>query len=704
MTSVRRSGPDARIGVSSSNRSFCAHRERSVCRRRFIAVGICSNERARDDHGGTKPMAISLNRSRAVSWFRFSGALTLVVVASCVIVTHHHDNLRTGWIRDEALLTPALLKSGYFGLVAAPTPVDDQVDAEPLVVKDQEIDGKVRTVAYVATENNTVYAIDGATGAVLIKRSLGTPVPTDPTSCSNDYIGHVGIKSTPAIDWKNHALYVMAYVLDPAEGPGYYLHALDTASLEDKRNSPIRVSAEHRTDNSPVYFDARRERQRSALLFANAKVYAAFGSFCDAETSPGWLLAWDASSLDALPGNVLVNGKLHLGDIWMSGSGPAIDGTTTGDVYFVTGSGGRVKNKCDSDHQLQGPWYLHESVVRVTADLVQVVDAFTPKNWCGLDAADQDFGSGGVLIVPDQRGHNRHLLVAAGKAGQMYLLDRNDLSNAQHVSSVPIGKCNCGESYFEGNDGVGRIVSSGGNTVKVWRLDNSGSYPSLTLAGESPSLEPGSGAEGFFTTVSSNGATDSSAIIWALGEAYQKPDDHVTLYAYSAIPDADGRLALLWSGPAGSGVGARSDASANLVPNVSDGRVYVASNKQLQIFGHTTHCTATTTPPNTCGADSCGKTYDNCPPGAPCLDGRCSCQRHCPPNLCNISDGCGGICGCDSGLCENNGCVSQCNELCHAKDCKQAKKACRGGKGVCSAYEECVKCNCLPPAKTRRRR
>ena len=373
-------------------------------------MGINSTQSKDRSSPPDKPAVAAVVRLRPP---KLNAVLTLLVAASCAIVTHHQDNLRTGWTRDEVVLTPTLLKSGSFGLVAGPTPVDDQVDAEPLVVKDQTINSKVRTVVYVATENNTVYAVDGVSGVVLVERSLGRPVPVEPQSCSDDYVGHIGIKSTPAIDSKNHTLYVMAYVSDPAGEPGYYLHALETASLKDKQFSPVRVSAEHRTDKMPVYFDARRERQRSALLLANGKVYAAFGSVCDAESPRGWLLAWDASNLGALPDNILVNGAPHLGSVGMSGSGPAIDGASVGDVYLVTGNGGRAKDKCDSNRQPREPWDLQDSIVRVTGDLVQVVDAFTPKDWCDRDAGDRDFGSGGVLIVPDQRGHTRRLLVAA---------------------------------------------------------------------------------------------------------------------------------------------------------------------------------------------------------------------------------------------------------------------------------------------------
>src|SRR5262249_21579522 len=153
-------------------------------------------------------------------------------------------------------------------------------------------------------------------------------------------------------------------------------------------------------------------------------------------------------------------------------------------------------------------------------DLTQVLDYFTPSGSLDvsyLDRIDADMGSGGVLVLPTQPG-NLLLATAAGKVGQMYLLDRNapgEYHNPNRVlGTFSIGRCWCGQSYFNGWDGVGRIVSSGGNTIIVWRLQTS---PSVTLVNESTSLTLPSSVQdpGFFTSVSSNGT--SNAIVWAVG-------------------------------------------------------------------------------------------------------------------------------------------------------------------------------------------
>jgi len=86
-----------------------------------------------------------------------------------------------------------------------------------------------------------------------------------------------------------------------------------------------------------------------------------------------------------------------------------------------------------------------------------------------LDKKDSDFGSGGVLLLPDQTESSAALAVAAGKVGQMYLLNPSNLggysSNGKNqvLGTFSIGGCWCGQSYFQGWDLNGRVVSSGGN-------------------------------------------------------------------------------------------------------------------------------------------------------------------------------------------------------------------------------------------------
>ena len=199
-----------------------------------------------------------------------------------------------------------------------------------------------------------------------------------------------------------------------------------------------------------------------------------------------------------------------------------------------------------------------------------------------LDAHDNDFGAGGVLLLPPQPGAFPNLAVAAGKVGVMYLLNRDALGGYvsagpdYDVGSVQIGACWCGQSFFTGADGVGRVVSSGGNNVIVWRVQTS---PRTALVQDSMSPTLPSGQDrGFLTSVSSNGTTTGTAIIWAVARPSHHAAQNVTLVAYDGSDSTS-----LFSAVAGSWPS--SSANANIVPIVANGRVYVASYKQLAIFG-----------------------------------------------------------------------------------------------------------------------
>ena len=130
------------------------------------------------------------------------------------VTTYHYDSLRTGWNAKETRLSPDTIKNGSFGLLKT-APLDEQVDAQPLVVSGLEIAGQAHEVAYVVTENNTVYAIDASTGSVLGQpRHLGAPVSAGRggiISCGNN-ASVIGIGSTPVIDRGANALYLIAFM------------------------------------------------------------------------------------------------------------------------------------------------------------------------------------------------------------------------------------------------------------------------------------------------------------------------------------------------------------------------------------------------------------------------------------------------------------------------------------------------------------
>jgi hypothetical protein len=557
--------------------------------------------------------------------------------APALVTTYHYDTLRTGWNNHEMMLTASSFPS-TFGILKT-VQLDDQVDAQPLVVPGSQIaSGGLTTddVVYVATENNSVYAIDASTGAILLSRNFGPPVPT-PLGCNNNG-PNVGITGTPVIDLGSQTLFVIAYV-NTSPAPTYYLHAVDLSTLVDKINlnpptTGVPVAASHYEVSGSTYmFNAAVERQRPALLLQNGNVYAGFGSFCDfsPDQSRGWLLGWSATTLQPLSGNQPpsgaanqlndtqttdpgVNPPFFLSSIWMSGYGIAGDGT---DLYFSTGNSDCQSNlpadPCPKASTWDGATNVQESVARLSGALTGILGIFTPSAspyTYILDQQDADLGSGGVLLFPTAT--YPYLAAAAGKDGRLFLLDPHNLgaptnsqppAATQPLTSIPppidtqqSDGCWCGPSFFVGEDGISRVVTSQGNTLGTWQVQ-------IPLAPEAAATIASGQDGGFFTSISSQSsdgtgygkAKPGSAIIWAVGRptgSGQNPTA-VTLYAFDARPSGSSpTFKQLFSATAGSWPNTGGD--ANLVPVVFDGKVYVASayldasgntRGQLNIFG-----------------------------------------------------------------------------------------------------------------------
>jgi hypothetical protein len=527
---------------------------------------------------------------RGMSWWMLAVLLLAPMTAigqKTAVFTHHNDTHRTGWNHTETTLTPANVNATQFGLLTT-VAVDDEVDAVPLVIPNVNITaGQYQgqhDVVYVVTANNTVYAIDATAGTILLSTNLGTPV-AEPLNCKSNG-PNVGVNSTPVIDTSRSLLYLIAYT-EGSTGPVYTLHALNLGNLTDKLTPQVVAGSHPLTNGSPYAFSATYQRQRPALLEANDNIYAGFGSWCDFATnlSRGWILGWNASTLAPLPANQLLQTQasdtddFYMASIWMSGSGPAAD--DSGNVLFVTA------NSDPSGTTYDGVTSIQESVVKVTSDLTTVVDLFTPSDWGFLDAGDHDFGSGGVMVLLDQSGSIPHTAVAAGKEGSMYFMNEDDLGGYSAdtnnvLGTYTIGKCWCGASYFE-YDKTPVVVTSGGNMIKAYRVITSPT-PELKIF-SAATIITGQNAgnnlpTGFFTSVSSNAMTNP--IIWALSRPLSLSQPSVTLYAFSPL-GSDGNMTQLFSTVAGTWPYVRG--RYNQVPVVANGKVYVASYEQLNIYG-----------------------------------------------------------------------------------------------------------------------
>ena len=387
------------------------------------------------------------------------------------------------------------------------------------------------------------------------------------------------------IDIARHTIYVMAHTL--VNNQDYYtLHALDLSTLKDKVPPAVAAATTTLSDGTSFSFAPRAQRQRPGLLEANNAIYAAFGSRGDTLTniSRGWMLGWNADTLAPLANSEATNrrstsfgdcwlhgtGPCFLSSIWMSGFAPAAD--ASGNLFFLTAN--------SDPGTYDGVTNIQESAVKLTGDLSTVLDLFTPHQQQTWDSDDNDFGSGGIVLLPDQAGPHPHVAVAAGKSGTLYILDRDNMGGFNATTDQVIAKryidpCWCGPSYFVGSDGVPRIVASGGSTLQVFKLNLTKSSP-FTLVKPTATLNTGQDP-GFFTSVSSNGTTAGTAIIWALTRPVDL-DDPVMLYAFDATT-----MAQLYQGSVG--VWPTPDFNANVVPVVANGKVYVSSGKQITVLG-----------------------------------------------------------------------------------------------------------------------
>lgn len=530
------------------------------------------------------------------------------VIPKIAVTTYHYDTMRTGWNSHEVLLNPTLrrptppncpvVQQAVFDLLAKVT-LDDTVYAQPLIVPDVTITGGnlpgKHDVVYVATENNTIFAIDANTGDILLTQNLGPAVLVQ--NCANNG-PRVGIESTPVIDLAQQAMYVISYMMLGGK-PAYLAHAINLATLKDIR-PPIRISASHIDNGRTFAFDASIQRQRPGLLLQDGNLYAAFGSFCDQGDARGWLLQFHAlPNFIQVAANELTNTKQDspLSSIWMSGYGVA---GVPGEVYYATGNSRAFSY--DVHHNASN------TVVKVASDFSNTLDFFTPIDVGRFDGdlrkievdpdfhpdltwpGDMDFGSGGVLLLPDQPGGTPHLATAAGKEGWMYLLDRDhmgrfDGATDNVLGKYPIGGCFCGESYY-----LNKIVSSGGNELAVWQVTTSPS-PGLTKIASvdlASLLMEGWGDGGFFTAISSNGEADP--IIWAVSRHHSHGGGPPpTLFAFQVNP-GEPQPKLLFQSIAGNWdvphpQNPKDGANSNIVPVVANGHVYVASYKELDIFG-----------------------------------------------------------------------------------------------------------------------
>ena len=511
-------------------------------------------------------------------------SIALPLPAQVQVLTSQYNNARTGANLHETTLTPANVNASQFGKLLA-LKVDGAIYGEPLYMPGLEIPGKGRhNVVFVATEHDSVYAFDatGQPAEPLWKVSFltldkgVTTVPARDVQCP--FISpEIGITPTPVIDLNTGTLYVLART---KEKDGFFssryvqrLHALAVTTGVEKFGGPVEIKASVKgsgagSTNGQLDFDPLRELPRASLLLANDKVYLTWASSCDVGVYHGWVMAYDAHTLKQLA-TINTSPDAVQSGIWAGDAGPAAD--EAGNIFVATGNGKFTAATGGSDY---GDTILK---LGMAGNAFQVLDYFTPFNQEELNADDNDLGSGGPVLLPDQPGAHRHMLLIAGKGGVLYLIDRDRMGKFHQGSDADAVE------EIEGKDGAFGAPAYWNGHVYFVPSDN----PlrdfvfvkgMLKLAGTSPGryIDPGA-----TPSVSANGS--KNGIVWTLQSKHWDEMDgpRAVLRAY----DATDVTHVLYSSEENS---ARDRAGVGLrfnIPMVVDGRVYVGAKGEVDVYG-----------------------------------------------------------------------------------------------------------------------
>ncbi len=500
------------------------------------------------------------------------------------VLTFHNNNQRTGLNAQETTLTPANVNSATFGKVNF-LATDGQVYAEPLFVSSLPVNGTVHNVLYVVTENDSVYAFDADTGAQLWRTSAlaANEVPSMDPNCGL-VSPIIGITGTPVIDrntGQHGLIYVVTSSQDHNNGSHQRLHALDLTTGAEWLGGPVEITGKYPgtgegSQGGNVIFDPAQYLQRAALLELNHKIYIAFSSHCDEEPYTGWLMQYDAWSLQQLSViDVTPNGGQ--GAIWQSAGGPAAD--SDGNVYMLVGNGTFDVTLDSQGNPVNGDY--GNALVKISGETpMKVVDYFTMYNTIYESGQDLDFGSGGPVVVDIPSASPQQppvpVAIAAGKDTNIYVVNRYSMGKWNPINNHGIYQ----ELDAAVNYGIFSTPAVFNNTIyygpeygSVISYRFSKGYISTTPSSKSNFVFQ---ARGTTPSISANGFTNG--IVWA--NAYDKTNPGV-LYAFDA---RDLSKELYNSNTAGS----RDQyglATKFVTPMIVNGKVYLATKGGVAVFG-----------------------------------------------------------------------------------------------------------------------
>jgi len=355
----------------------------------------------------------------------------------------------------------------------------------------------------IATENNVVYAIDAQSGREIWRRALGKPIPRSSLPCGN--VNPLGITGTPVIDRDAQAVFLDS-AIENESGQHHFVFGLALKDGSIVHGWPIDV--EQALSSQRIHFFARDQNQRGALAILDGTVYVPYGGhFGDCGEYHGIVVGISISDPRKVSSWVT---RARGGGIWAPGGLPT-DGKS---LFAATGNTiGTAR------------WGDGEAVIRLAPDLHHSTDNrdfFAPGDWNALDARDADLGGTNPLLldVPTSTA-SQDLVIALGKDGKAYLLDRNNLGGiggALVIQQVAQGQILGAPAAYAGADSVS-VAFAGGGTHCPSGISGTGITVLKIQSGSPPKMETtwcGS-VRGRGSPIATTTDGHANPIVWTLG-------------------------------------------------------------------------------------------------------------------------------------------------------------------------------------------
>jgi hypothetical protein len=477
-----------------------------------------------------------------------------------VIVTQEHNHLSRDGLYVDSAFTPSAAANVARDLNFNGT-ISGNVYAQPLYIENGPGGA---SMVIVVTESNNVYALDALAGTVIWQRSIGPPV-TAGLPCGN--INPLGITGTPVIDLASRSLFFDAMIDGATKKHFIYSLNVDTGAVNP--GWPVDVNATAVFNGT--HFTSSVQNERAALGLVNGVVYVPYsGHYGDCGSYHGWVVGVPISNPASVTGWAT---RAIGGGIWGHG-GVASDGTN---IFVVTGN----------TFNTGGTWGGGEAIIRLQAGPTfsgNPTDYWAPTNWLSLDSGDIDLGGCGALLIDVPGATPSQLVLALGKDGNAYLLNRNNLGGIiAPVASASVDGVIRGQSAatYRTNQGTYFVFRAGSSAVSAYKITAT-NPPTIA-----PAWTVNQSGQGSPWVTSTDGT--NNAIVWVVGS---DSGGDQRLHGYNGDTGA-----VVYAG------GGANELMANTrkwnTGIVARGRIYFAADNKVYAFkvpGGTPTPTPTATP------------------------------------------------------------------------------------------------------------